>query len=318
VRALAPQLSSERHKGQAGRVGVLGGSAEYTGAPFFAAQAALLVGVDLAHVFCCAAAAPAIKGYSPELIVHPVLPEVSGDAAAAAVAATAAANRMQELLSRLDCLVVGPGLGRDAAALETAERCVHSALRTGLPLVLDGDGIHLVVTRHNLQQALARGNNAGPVVLTPNVNEFRRLAAALGCEPEAAPEQLSARLGGAVVVQKGAHDVIACGAAPVLRCTQPGSLRRCGGQGDVLAGACGAFLAFRASAARYGTAADAPSAALAAYAACCVTRAAAHAAFAAHGRSMLAGNVMRGVSIAMSELAPLPAVAPHASRRRAS
>lgn len=61
------------HKGQAGRVGVVGGSAEYTGAPYFAAFSALRTGCDLAHVFCLPQAAPVIKAYSPDLIVHPLL-----------------------------------------------------------------------------------------------------------------------------------------------------------------------------------------------------------------------------------------------------
>lgn len=32
-------------------------------------------GADLSHVFCTKDAAPIIKGYSPELIVHPILEE---------------------------------------------------------------------------------------------------------------------------------------------------------------------------------------------------------------------------------------------------
>jgi NAD(P)H-hydrate repair Nnr-like enzyme with NAD(P)H-hydrate dehydratase domain len=35
----------------------------------------LQMGVDLAYVFCTPSAAPVIKGYSPELIVMPMLPE---------------------------------------------------------------------------------------------------------------------------------------------------------------------------------------------------------------------------------------------------
>ena len=61
VRALVPALADERYKGQAGKVGVLGGCREYTGAPFFAAQAAMRVGADLSHVFCTRSAAPVIK-----------------------------------------------------------------------------------------------------------------------------------------------------------------------------------------------------------------------------------------------------------------
>ena len=65
----------------------------YTGAPFFAAISAQRVvrsvwldsflspvelrvqGVDLSHVICAPTAANAIKSYSPDLIVHPILRE---------------------------------------------------------------------------------------------------------------------------------------------------------------------------------------------------------------------------------------------------
>jgi len=286
----------------------LGGSVEYTGAPYFAALSALRCGADLAHVFCCASAAPVIKGYSPELIVHPLLPVSNGGSEAelsSAAASAAAAERIREQLGRLDCLVVGPGLGRDAAALETAARVAEMALRTGLVLVLDGDGLHLLVSRPSLRQACV--DAAGPVVLTPNVNEYRRLAAALGCEAEeaegeAGPAALSARLGNAVLVRKGAVDVVACGTAPALLCDSPGSLRRCGGQGDVLAGVVGLFVAWAAQARRAGER-QAPSAQMAAYAACCVARAAAKAAYGAKGRSMLAGDVLAEVGRAAVELA---------------
>ena len=39
--------------------------------------AAMRVGADLAHVFCALSAGPVIKALSPELIVHPYLPEAA-------------------------------------------------------------------------------------------------------------------------------------------------------------------------------------------------------------------------------------------------
>jgi ATP-dependent NAD(P)H-hydrate dehydratase len=53
-------------------VAVIGGSFEFTGAPYYAAISALKVGADLAHIFCAKSAATAVKAYSPEIIVHPV------------------------------------------------------------------------------------------------------------------------------------------------------------------------------------------------------------------------------------------------------
>lgn len=45
----------------AGRIGVLGGSGDYSGAPFFAAMGAMRFGADLAHVICEPAAGAVIK-----------------------------------------------------------------------------------------------------------------------------------------------------------------------------------------------------------------------------------------------------------------
>lgn len=43
ARQFIPPLSPKLHKGQAGRVGVVGGSADYCGAPYFSAFAAMKI-----------------------------------------------------------------------------------------------------------------------------------------------------------------------------------------------------------------------------------------------------------------------------------
>lgn len=68
---------------------------------------------------------------------------------------------------RLDCLVVGPGLGRDPLLLDIARSVIQRAQTVGLPLVLDGDGLFLVAR----EPALVEGYSQ--CILTPNLNEFR-------------------------------------------------------------------------------------------------------------------------------------------------
>ena len=72
ARALFPQLTSAAHKGSHGRIAIFGGSDKYTGAPYYAASAALNCGVDLVTVFCAKEASIPIKCYSPELMVQSV------------------------------------------------------------------------------------------------------------------------------------------------------------------------------------------------------------------------------------------------------
>ncbi|XP_073877516.1 ATP-dependent (S)-NAD(P)H-hydrate dehydratase isoform X12 [Macaca fascicularis] len=157
VRNIIPPLSSTKHKGQDGRIGVVGGCQEYTGAPYFAAISALKVGADLSHVFCASAAAPVIKAYSPELIVHPVLDSPS------------AVDEVEKWLPRLHALVVGPGLGRDDVLLRNVQGILEASKARDIPVVIDADGLWLVAQ----QPALIQGYQKA--VLTPNHMEFSRL-----------------------------------------------------------------------------------------------------------------------------------------------
>ena len=52
---------------------MIGGSFEYTGAPYYSALASLRGGGDIAKIICSIDAGIPIKSYSPELIVHPLL-----------------------------------------------------------------------------------------------------------------------------------------------------------------------------------------------------------------------------------------------------
>ncbi|XP_013628186.1 PREDICTED: ATP-dependent (S)-NAD(P)H-hydrate dehydratase-like isoform X2 [Brassica oleracea var. oleracea] len=114
LRTVTPSLDPERHKGQAGKIAVIGGCREYTGAPYFAAISALKIGAALSHVFCTKDAAPVIKSYSPELIVHPVLEEsytISEEEKRKVQ--DEVIGEVDKWMERFDCLVIGPGLGRD-------------------------------------------------------------------------------------------------------------------------------------------------------------------------------------------------------------
>merc|ERR1712093_217247 len=77
VRKMVPPMLEKFHKGQMGRVAVIGGSADYTGAPYFSAMASARLGCDLSYVFCEPSAAPTIKSYSPNLMVSPILRSVA-------------------------------------------------------------------------------------------------------------------------------------------------------------------------------------------------------------------------------------------------
>ncbi len=71
IRSIVPPLSHSYHKGTMGRIAIIGGSRDYTGAPYYAAESALKFGADLSFIYCSNDAAIPIKCYSPELMVTP-------------------------------------------------------------------------------------------------------------------------------------------------------------------------------------------------------------------------------------------------------
>ncbi|CAG7838636.1 unnamed protein product [Allacma fusca] len=260
ARAFIPSLTNAMHKGQAGRIGVIGGSEEYTGAPYFSAISALKVGADLAHVFCVKPAATVIKTYSPELIVHPLLDLEN------------AVEAIMEWVPRMHSFVIGPGLGRDPKILETVAILIEKLKELEKPMIIDADGLFLITDRPQLIQSYSKA------ILTPNSVEFSRLCTVvLGGEVKPAPSasaekvrELSTALGFVTILHKGATDVASNGRLTVC-CAGGGSNRRCGGQGDLLAGALAVLFQWALA---YGDrgGAPAPPELLAAYGACRLTR----------------------------------------------
>ncbi|KAF8701494.1 hypothetical protein HU200_033517 [Digitaria exilis] len=241
VRRITPPLDRARHKGQAGKIAVIGGCREYTGAPYFAAISALKVGADLSHVFCTKDAATVIKSYSPELIVHPILEEsYSVRNEERASVSSKILTEVAKWMERFDCIVVGPGLGRDSFLLDCVSNIMKHARQANIPTVVDGDGLFLIT--NNL--GLVEGNPLA--ILTPNVYEYKRLVQkVLNCDvnEETASEQLTAlcqKIGGVTIMWKGKADVISDGKT-VTQVSTFGSPRRCGGQGDILSGSVAVF-----------------------------------------------------------------------------
>lgn len=126
----------------------------------------MLQGADLCHIFCTEEAAIPIKSYSPELIVHPLLRSDSALAKLAAhersSALETAVERISAVFPRLDALVIGPGLGRDASVQTITRRLIERARTAHLPLIIDGDALFLA----SVEPAIVRGN--ANAILTPN------------------------------------------------------------------------------------------------------------------------------------------------------
>lgn len=305
VSKMIPPLLPKFHKGQMGRVAVIGGSEDYTGAPYFSAMASARLGADMSHVICEPQAAQVIKSYSPNIMVHPLMRQ-SMHANADDTAETIG-TAVSDMLSRLHVLVIGPGLGRDPLMQDVCAHVITAAKKAGIPFVLDADGLYLAQTRPELVQGYRE------CILTPNIVEFGRLCKSQGLDPEKydgetgeGAEALAKKFGGVTVLQKGGKDWISNGTTTLMSDLE-GGYKRSGGQGDTLTGSLATFLAWRKA---YldkiwdhdGSIDKWELLALAAFGGSSITRECSRLAFAKHGRSLQASDLTEQVSVSFRNL----------------
>ena len=286
VKQLIPPLSAEMHKGQAGRVAVVGGCLDYTGAPFFSAMSSMRLGSDMSHNICEPSAGSVIKTYSPDCIVHGTL-KYGRDY-------KEIRDELEGLTGRLHSVVIGPGLGRDEHMQKCGRISLQVAKEAGSWLVVDADGLWLLQNEPELVKGYRRA------VLTPNVVEFGRLCEKLSIKEPAGSDEavkaLALALDGPTLLVKGQTDRITDGKT-MLVVDEPGGLKRCGGQGDVLSGATSTFLAWAQSTKELGNLAidEDRVPLLAAYGASMVTRRCSREAFKKQGRAMLAHDLIEEI-----------------------
>ncbi|MGH8264783.1 MAG: NAD(P)H-hydrate dehydratase [Steroidobacteraceae bacterium] len=207
---LLPRRARTAHKGDHGRVLIVGGGLGMPGAARLAGEACLRAGAGLVTIATRTANVGAIVGTRPELICYGV-----EDATA-----------IDPLIERADVIAVGPGLGQDRWAKSLFERVIASAR----PLLIDADALTLLA---------ARPMKRDDWVLTPHPGEAARL---LGVEPSVVQrDRLEAlrliveRYGGNVAL-KGAGSLVGmAGRVPAL-CDHGNPGMGVAGMGDVLTG----------------------------------------------------------------------------------
>ena len=137
--------------------------------------------------------------------------------------------------SRLNALLIGPGLGRDGQARER----LADALAADIPAVLDADALVLLGS----QQLAAR---TAPLIVTPHEGELAALERAFDLDGNGSKPQRTlalARAGRMVVVAKGSDTVIAAPDGRLTCAPRASSWLSVAGTGDVLAGAIASRLA---------------------------------------------------------------------------
>lgn len=213
--------SVSSHKGDAGKVLVIGGGA-YSGAPALAALAALRAGADIATVAAPGSVSDIIASFSPNLIVRPLSADKLVDEDIPIIS---------ELIKKHDVVVIGMGLGNEDGTL--------AAVRKIIPLCKKA-----VVDADALTPDLIHGGH-GDIIVTPHAGEMKRLSGADVPEEEKQKLKLVtdfAKNNELTVLLKGRIDIISDGKE--VRANRTGNAgMTVGGTGDVLAGLTGALFA---------------------------------------------------------------------------
>lgn len=216
------------HKGNNGKLLIVGGNKDYAGAPAIAGMAAIGAGADLVYVASPEKAAEAIKSTSPDLIVK----SLEGDKLS-----LSHVDEILKIADDVDAVLVGPGSGMDD---ETSKLFNVLVAKIKKPIVLDADALK--------QVDLSLIKNREDMILTPHIFEFKSM---FGVEDDLKLDidsydfnhvdenitkfqQITRQIKGSVVL-KGQYDLILNGTK--FRINKSGNAgMTVGGTGDALSG----------------------------------------------------------------------------------
>lgn len=222
--SLFPKRKSNSHKGSFGKLLVIAGSKDISGAAFFSAKAAYLSGCGLVKV---------VTHQNNRSMIQEKLPE------ALHVFYNEELYSLEEDIRWASAILLGPGLGKSALADHLLSQVLSVQDK---PVVLDADGLNLLAEKkEHIQNGMVTLPNH--FVLTPHLLEMSRLIDISVEELKQAPlEYVKRTKQGAVLVMKDSRTLVSEGKRVYVNLSGNHALAK-GGSGDVLSGIIGGLLA---------------------------------------------------------------------------
>ena len=223
-----PQRSSLSHKGDYGKVGIISGSPGYSGAAIMACRAALRSGAGLITLFHPAGMEQIFETQLLEVMTYtiPKLPFVRGDK-----------EGFFKKLNSMDTLLIGPGIGTSDETVKLVRTVLQ---KWDKPLVIDADGLNILSENEDIMKLISDK----PVILTPHIGEFARLAKKEMSEILADPLEVLSNFIKKYkynILLKSATTIFADGKSFVFDISGNDGLST-GGSGDILSGIIVSFL----------------------------------------------------------------------------
>lgn len=231
ARLALPQRPPVSHKGSFGRVLIIAGSLNYTGAAYLASSAAMRTGAGLVTLAAPANLLAILASKLTEAI-HLPLPHEGGYISPSAV------DELGHNLEEADSVLLGCGLGQGEPVVGFIEALLpHLSAKQ---VAVDADGLNILSRIPQWWERLQC-----PAVLTPHPGELARMTNLTTREVQEKRLQLLPQLvhdWQKVVVLKGAYSIVAAPGKLRLNLTATPALASAG-TGDVLAGIIAGLLA---------------------------------------------------------------------------
>ena len=220
----------DNHKGEFGRLFVIGGSKNYSGAPAYSSLTGIHFGCDLVITHTPEIIGDVLRTYSPNMIVRTSPGEwLNLDAE----------KDILKIMDWANTIIIGPGMGTERETEELLVNILSQWKKTNKNLVIDADGLKLIKNHLDL---IKRKN----VILTPHQGEFQIMTGVdlpdyFSIEERGKVIHEMAKKLSVTLLVKGPYDFISNG--KILKINRTGCPEMAiGGTGDVLAGICGCFL----------------------------------------------------------------------------
>lgn len=232
-----PPRAADSHKGDFGKVLVIGGSRGMAGAIGLAGMSALRGGAGLVRLATPESCLSVVAGFEPSYMTAPLAEDSQGRIS------LAAEPRIRELADGADVVALGPGMGLSDELITLVGRLFADLDRT---MVVDADALNALARRPADWRIGRPRNGAAWRVLTPHPGEFIRLRGReqrplAENERRTEAEALASELGNAVIVLKGRGTVVTDGSRTGINASgNPGMAT--GGAGDVLTGLIAALI----------------------------------------------------------------------------
>lgn len=219
-----PEREADSNKGDYGKILIVAGSKNMSGAAAFAAEAAYRCGAGLVRI---------LTPEANRIILQTLLPQ-----AMLSIWEEMDEENLKNIAAWADAVVLGPGIGTDVSMKNDVERLLPVIK---CPIIIDADGLNLLASNEMWYDKL---NNLA--IVTPHMGEMSRLTGMT-------IEQLKANRAEAAKVYAKQHHMI-CVLKDSSTVITDGNLvcfnetgnsgMATGGSGDVLAGIIGACLGF--------------------------------------------------------------------------